>query len=72
MNYDDKKEKKKWKMIRIIGGVSILVIGTIFGIIAIYLNNWNLVRFLQDYRVWLVILCTLAIAVVLFSFKEVK
>ena len=72
MNYDDKKEKKKWRTIRIIGGISVLLVGTVFGIVAIYLNNWNIVRFLQDYRVWLVILCTVAIAVVMFSIKEVK
>ena len=72
MNYDEKKEKKKWKTIKIISAVVVLVLGTVFGIIAIYLNNWDLVRFFKDYRVWLVILVAIAMEIVIFSFKEVK
>ena len=70
--YDEKKEKKKWKTVRIIGGCVILTLGAVFGIVAIYLNNWNIIRFITDYRVLLVLIVTVAIAIFLFSFKEVK
>lgn len=70
MNY--KKESKKWKYIRIIGAIVLLIAGAVFGLVSLYMNGWNFVRFITNPTTILIILAVMALGVVLLSWKEVK
>ena len=70
MNY--KKESKKWRIIRIIGAIVLLIGGAVFGLISLYMNGWNFVRFITNPTTILIILAAMALGVVLLSWKEVK
>lgn len=67
---DRSKESKKWFLIKIISGVVFLTAGTVFGIITLYLNGWNIVEFLKNPTTDLIILILIAMAVLSFSWKS--
>lgn len=69
---DVKKDRKKWKKIRIISGISILVVGTICGFVALYMNGWSFVEFITNPTTILVILVVIAMAILMFGWKETK
>ena len=70
MNY--KKESKKWRIIRIIGAIVLLIAGAVFGLVSLYMNGWNFMRFITNPTTILIILAVMALGVVLLSWKEVK
>jgi len=69
---DVKADRKKWKTIRLIGGISILVVGAACGIVALYMNGWSFVEFITNPTTILVILVVIAMAILMFSWKETK
>ncbi len=70
--YNEKKHTKKWKTIRLIGAIVLLVFGAVFGLVSLYLNGWDFARFITNPTTLLVILVAVALGVVLLSWRDVK
>ena len=66
------EEKRKWKIIKIIGGSLFLTAGAIFGIVFLYMNGWNFIELIKNPTADLVMLCVLAIGITIFGTLEVK
>lgn len=66
------KEEKKWFLIKYIGAAVFLLSGLIFGIVALYMNNWNIVEFLKNPTTDLIFLCLIALGIIMLSRKEIK
>lgn len=62
-------DEKKWFLIRVIGGGTFLLAGTIFGIVALAMYGWSFTKFIKDPTVDLVFLVLMAVGVVIFCMK---
>lgn len=72
MESEVKKNGKKWRKVRIIGAISLLVVGAAFGLVALYMNGWSFVKFITNPTTILIILVVVAIVILMFSWKETK
>lgn len=66
------EKEKKWFLIRLIGGISFLLAGAIFGIVSLSLSGWSFVEFVTNPTTDLIILCLIAFGVVTLSSSKVK
>ena len=69
---DKNHNEKKWFLIRLIGGISFLVAGAIFGLVSLYMNGWSFTKFITDPTTDLILLCLLAFGIITISSLEIK
>lgn len=63
------KEQKKWFLIKIISSLVFLTFGLVFGIIALYANGWDFVKFITNPTVDLILLVLITLIVFCLSFR---
>lgn len=66
------EKEKKIYLIRIIGGAGFLLLGLIFGIVALAMFHWSFVDFVKNPTVDLIFLGLIAAGIFVFSTLEVK
>lgn len=63
------KEQKKWFLIKVISSLVFLMFGLVFGIIALYANGWDFVKFITNPTVDLILLVLITLIVFCLSFR---
>lgn len=57
------KEQKKWFLIKLISTSVFLIFGIVFGLMSLYANGWNFIKFISNPTVDLIFLILIALII---------